>query len=255
MNDATEESNASTNSVEAGRAATTNRRATAIKVGLALLIVAGLITLSRFEGISEALNNAADWIKGLGIAGYVVFAALYIAACVFFLPGSVLSAGAGAAYGVVQGTILVSISSILGAVAAFLVGRYFARDWVAGKIAGSSSFKAIDDAVGKQGWKIVGLTRLSPAFPFNIQNYAYGLTQVSLWHYFIASWIGMIPGTVMFVYLGSAAGSVATAGAEEGGRSPAQWALIAVGLVATLAVTVIITRIAQKALKEQVSAD
>jgi uncharacterized membrane protein YdjX (TVP38/TMEM64 family) len=114
----------------------------------------------------------------------------------------------------------------------------------------NARFRAIDAAVGREGWKIVGLTRLSPAFPFNLLNYAYGITGVRLRDYFFASWVGMLPGTVMYVYLGSLAGSLATLGGRGGGRTPAQWALYVVGLLATIAVTVSVTRIARTALGE-----
>jgi uncharacterized membrane protein YdjX (TVP38/TMEM64 family) len=168
-------------------------------------------------------------------------------ATVLFLPGSILTLGAGVVFGLARGAVIVSISATLGATAAFLVGRYAARDWVAGKIAGNPKFKAIDEAVAHEGWKIVGLTRLSPVFPFNLLNYAFGLTRVSLWHYVLASWIGMMPGTVMYVYLGSVAGDLAAAGSRAS-RTPAEWALYAVGLAATIGVTVYVTRLARRAL-------
>ena len=112
------------------------------------------------------------------------------------------------------------------------------------KIAGNRTFRAIDDAVAKEGWKIVGLTRLSPVFPFTLLNYAFGLTRVSFRDYLLASWIGMIPGTILYVYVGS----VGRAVTEAGERSTAQWVLFAVGLLATLLVTVVITRSAKRAL-------
>ena len=120
-------------------------------------------------------------------------------------------------------------------------------------ICGNTRFKAIDEAVGREGWKIVGLTRLSPIFPFNLLNYAFGLTRVSLKEYFFASWIGMMPGTVMYVYIGSLAGSLATLGADSGrARTTTEWALYVVGLLATVAVTVYVTKIAKKALSEKI---
>jgi len=148
-------------------------------------------------------------------------------------------------FGVAWGSVYVSIGATLGATAAFLVGRYFARAWVTAKIEGSEKFAAIDRAVGDEGWKIVGLTRLSPVFPFTLLNYAFGLTRVRLRDYVLASWIGMLPGTVMYVYLGS----LARAGAHQ--RTPGEWALYALGLAATVAVTVIITRIARRALAKR----
>src|ERR1019366_4448940 len=164
-----------------------------------LLIAAAAIAIlygAHRIGAGPWLTNALDWIAGLGALAPVAFIAIYIAACVAFVPGSILTIGAGVIFGVVRGSIYVSIAATLGATAAFLVGRYLARDWVAAKIAGNARFAAIDAAVAKEGWKIVGLCRLSPAFPFNLLNYAFGLTQVSLKDYFFASWLGMLPGTV-----------------------------------------------------------
>jgi len=214
--------------------------------------VAALLAAFRFFQVQDLLRRSLDWIAGLGPAGVVAFIAIYILSCVFMLPGSVLTLGAGAVFGVVKGSVIVSVASTLGATAAFLVGRYLARDRVGRMIEGNGRFRAIDEAVGREGWKIVGLTRLSPAFPFNLLNYAYGITTVSLRDYFFASWIGMLPGTVMYVYLGSLAGSLATLGGQGGGRTPAQWALYIVGLLATVAVTVYVTRIARAALAKQV---
>jgi len=154
---------------------------------------------------------------------------------------------------VVKGSMMVSIASTLGATCAFLVGRYFVRGWVSKKIEGNVKFKSIDEAVAKEGWKIVGLTRLSPIFPFNLLNYAFGLTKVSLRDYFLASWVGMIPGTIMYVYIGSLAGSLATVGTGDRARTPAEWALYVVGLIATVAVSVYVTRIAKKALATKVA--
>jgi uncharacterized membrane protein YdjX (TVP38/TMEM64 family) len=122
------------------------------------------------------------------------------------------------------------------------------------RIESNPRFKAIDEAVAREGWKIVGLTRLSPAFPFNLLNYAFGVTRVSPRDYILASWIGMMPGTVMYVYIGSLAGDLATLGAGQQARSPAEWTLSAVGLLATVAVTVYVTRLARTALKQRIAA-
>jgi uncharacterized membrane protein YdjX (TVP38/TMEM64 family) len=177
---------------------------------------------------------------------------IYIIACVTLIPGSILTLGAGAVWGVAWGSVVVSFSSTLGATAAFLVGRYLARDWVKAKTATNKSFEAIDKGVAREGWKIVGLTRLSPLFPFNLLNYAFGLTRVKLKEYVLASWVGMMPGTVMYVYLGSVAGDIATLGATPKETTPTQWALRIVGLLATVAVTIYITKIAKKALAKRV---
>ncbi len=221
---------------------------------LALAIVA-LVVVSQVVNVQDMLGNAMETVKDLGWLGYLVFAVLYVAATVLFLAPTILTLGAGAVYGVVAGTVLVSVSSMLGACTAFLLGRYLAREAIAGKVEGNVKFKAIDDAVRKQGWKIVGLTRLSPIFPFSLLNYMYGLTPVSFRHYFFASWIGMLPGTVMYVYLGTAGESLVTLGAEGRERTTGEWALFAVGLVVTIIVTLFVTRLASKALSEAVAPD
>ena len=201
---------------------------------------------------AELLRQALQWINGLGPAGALAFIALYVVATVAFLPGSILTLGAGAVFGIVAGTIYALAGATLGAIAAFLVGRYLARGWVAGKIKDNPKFLAIDRAVGQAGFRIVLLTRLSPAFPFNLLNYAFGITAVSLRDYALAS-VGMIPGALMYVYIGSLAGSLATLGsASTPAHSELQWALRIVGLVATVAVTVYITRIARRALAERI---
>ena len=216
------------------------------------LVVAGLIYALKVFGIQEKLRDVLAWIDEQGSAGPVIFIAIYIVATVLFLPGSVLTLGAGVLFGLGWGTVWVSIASVGGAVCSFLVGRYLARGWVEKKAESYPKFKAVDEAVAGEGWKIVALTRLSPAFPFVFLNYAYGLTQVKLSHFFLASWIFMLPGTVMYVYFGSLAGDLATLGAEKDGRTPAEWTLLVVGCVATVAVTVYVTKIAKRALAKRV---
>ncbi|WP_242037828.1 TVP38/TMEM64 family protein [Tolypothrix sp. FACHB-123] len=199
------------------------------------------------------LRDALQWIDSLGSLGAIAFITLYIIATIAFLPGSILTLGAGVVFGVVWGSIYVFIGATLGATAAFLVGRYLARGWVSRKISDNKKFAAIDHAVGKAGLKIVLLTRLSPIFPFNLLNYAFGITGVSLRDYFIGS-VGMIPGTIMYVYIGSLAGSLARIGTESQPTNPTiQWAIRIIGFIATVAVTIYITRIARKALDEEVS--
>nr|WP_228055174.1 TVP38/TMEM64 family protein [Gloeocapsopsis crepidinum] len=198
------------------------------------------------------LRNALQWIDSLGTVGAIAFILLYIVATIAFLPGSILTLGAGVVFGVFLGSFYVFIGATLGATAAFLVGRYLARGWVAKKIAGNKKFRAIDQAVGREGLKIVLLTRLSPIFPFNLLNYAYGVTGVSLKDYFIGS-VGMIPGTIMYVYIGSLAGSIATIGTEAQPDNPVvQWTIRILGFIATVAVTLYVTKLARKALEEQV---
>ena len=215
-----------------------------------------LLFAAKHFGAHARLMDALSAVQDLGPWAPLAFIAIYVLATILFLPGSVLTLGSGLLFGVVLGSVYVSIASTLGATAAFLVGRYAARDWVAGKIEKNPKFKAIDEAVAAQGWKIVGLTRLSPVFPFNMLNYAFGLTQVRLRDYFFASWIGMMPGTVLYVYLGSVAGDLASLGSAGGShKNPAQWTLSIVGLLATAAITLYITRIAKSALNRRIAPD
>ena len=201
----------------------------------------------------EMLRRALRWIKSLGPIGGLAFIGLYIVTTVAFLPGSIVTLGAGIVFGVFLGSIYVFIGSTLGATAAFLVGRYLARGWVYKQIQANEKFKAIDEAVGKEGLKIVLLTRLSPIFPFNVLNYAFGVTGVSLKDYVLGC-VGMFPGTVMYVYLGSLAGSCALIGAKnQPSDSVVEWIMRIMGFVATVAVTVVVTRIARQALDRRVS--
>ncbi|MEK7795373.1 MAG: TVP38/TMEM64 family protein [Candidatus Hydrogenedentota bacterium] len=223
----------------------------ALKLTLLCACVAGLIALTALVDVRGRTAGALEWIDAQGALGMAAFILLYVVAAVCLVPGSLLTLGAGAIYGLPKGLACVSVASTLGACAAFFVGRYLARGWIASKIGSNPKFRAIDEAVAKEGWKIVGLTRLSPVLPYTLLNYAYGTTRVSFLHYFLASWIGMLPGTVLYVYIGSAAGGLSSLGSDRG-RTPAELALLAVGLIATLAVTIFITRMARRALNQRI---
>jgi len=216
--------------------------------GFIVLIAAAILAFKYFHG-QELLKQAIAWVGQRGPWGPIIFIAIYIAAAVLFIPGSVLTLGGGAVFGVVWGSVYVSIGSTLGATCAFLVGRYLLRNSITRKVEGDKRFAAIDKAVAKEGWKIVGLTRLSPVLPFTLLNYAFGLTQVKLRDYILASWIGMMPGTVMGVYLGS----LAQAATGERTRSTSEWVLYGVGLLATVVVTIFVTRLARKALPKKLA--
>ncbi|MGK7938644.1 MAG: TVP38/TMEM64 family protein [Crocosphaera sp.] len=217
-----------------------------------LIIVGKQLGIAQSLNINETLQNILEWIDSLGTIGYFAFILVYILAAVLLISGAILTLGAGAIFDVIKGSILVSIASTLGATLAFLIGRYLARGWVSKQLEKYPKFQAVDDAVAKEGWKIVGLTRLSPVFPFVILNYAFGITQVSLKNYILASWIGMMPGTIMYVYIGSLIGNIATLGAEGREKTPLEWGLYIVGLIATLLVTIYVTKIAKKALSDQI---
>src|SRR5260370_10964301 len=207
----------------------------ALYLGAALLAAAALVVGGR--SLIGPLQRFAAWVQELGIWGPVVFILGYAAATVAFAPGAVLTLAAGALFGLFYGTIYTLAGATLGASLAFLVARYVARRAVERRIAANRRFQAIDRAVGREGFKIVALLRLSPVFPFNLLNYALGLTRVRFLDYFAAS-AAMLPGTLLYVYYGKAAGSLASAFAgggapAAGGQSKtASWALLAVGLPA-----------------------
>ncbi len=224
-----------------------------VKGALILIALADLFALARAFDVQQLLRDVLDWISSLGPWAGVFFVALYVLATVLFLPGFILTLAAGVLFGVIWGSVAVSVGSAAGATLAFLIGRYLARNWVAEKIERNEKFEAIDRAVAKEGWKIVGLVRLSPVFPFNLLNYAFAITKVSLKDYFFASWIGMLPATVMYVYVGSLVGNLATLGSEERSRTPGEWGLYLAGLAATVVLTIYITRIARRALQDKVA--
>lgn len=218
-----------------------------------VLVLAALAAL-WFGGRSLGgyVPRFADWVDRQGAWGPIVFILGYALAAVAFLPGSLLTLAAGALFGLAFGTLYAFLGATLGASLAFLVARYLARGAIEKRIAGNAKFAAIDRAVGQEGFKIVALLRLSPVFPFNLLNYALGLTRVPFLPYLAASF-AMLPGTLLYVYYGKAAGSLAAA---AGGAKPqggtAGTALLAVGLAATLAVTAYVTRLAGRALRREI---
>jgi uncharacterized membrane protein YdjX (TVP38/TMEM64 family) len=223
-----------------------------VRIALAVLLLAALVLAGRTAGAHFA--TFAEWVKAQGALGPAVFIAGYAAAVVAFVPGSLLTLAAGALFGLGAGTLYVMIAATLGAAGSFLVARYLARGAVEQKLAGNPRLAAIDRAIGAEGRKIVLLLRLSPAFPFNVLNYALGLTRVRFGDYLVAS-LGMLPGTLLYVYSGKLAGDVAAvAGGAAPARGPGYWALLGLGLAATLAVTLLVTRLARRALDEATAA-
>lgn len=219
------------------------------RYGAFALVAAGLVGLVLFLPINEWALLLVEWIRGAGALGVGVYALTYVAATLLLLPGSILTAGAGFAYGPLWGTLLASPVSVLASTLAFVLGRSVARTWVSRRMEKHPRFAAIDEAIGESGFKIVFLLRLSPIFPFNLLNYALGVTRVRLRDYVIASLLGMLPGTFLYVYLGSL---VTNASELLSGKRPAAgiWGQVLYwgGLAATVLVTVVITRIARKAL-------
>ncbi len=216
----------------------------------AMLVV--LFLAMKFLPVQQWLKNFNAWVTHMGVAGMLIFIVVYAAATVLLAPGSILTIGAGFAFGLWKGFLAVSAGSTLGAALAFLVARFIARDRVEAIAKRNDKFRRIDKAIGKQGAKLIFLLRLSPVVPFNISNYFYGLTSVKFWPYVLASWIGMIPGTFLYVYIGTASQAAVSAAAsgeavEHGWQ---YWTFVSVGLAATVTVTVWVTKIARDALQK-----
>ena len=213
-----------------------------LKLGAVLVLIVALVVVFP---VGDWIEAGAAWAQGQGTTGLLVFAALYAVATVFAVPGSALTLIAGGAFGFAAGAAAVWLGATVGLALAFLVARRLARERVTRWLATKPSFAAVDRAVAAEGWKIVFLTRLTPVFPFTVLNYAYGLTGVSFAGYLAASATGILPGTLLYLYLGSS-----VARAVAGDSDPFEAGLRIVGLAAFVLVTVLITRIARKALRE-----
>ncbi|MEG3861546.1 TVP38/TMEM64 family protein [Microcoleus sp. herbarium12] len=228
------------------------RRLLFLSIALAVPL---LIVATRSAYVQGLLRAVLIQIEHLGVWGPIAFIATYNFATILFIPGSVLTLGGGVLFGLWWGSIYVLIAATLGATFAFLIGRYLSRDRVVKYMEAHPKFKALDRAVAKEGLKIVFLTRLCPLFPFNLLNYALGITQVSLKDYVLGS-SGMIPGTVMYVYSGSLVGNIAAICTVNQPANPqaelVKWLINTISFTVAVAVTIYITRIARKALDETI---
>lgn len=216
----------------------------------AILIVIAVILLARSLPVGRGLEWIEGWIDGLGVWGPVVFAAVYVVSTVALVPGSPLTLAAGAFFGPAWGTAAVSIGSTMSAAVAFLIGRYAARNRIAQLAGRNPRFKAIDSAISRGGWRIVALLRLVPLVPFSLSNYAFGLTAVRFGPYVLASWLCMLPGTFLYVYIGYLGSRGFTAASGGGVPSIGKWTAYAIGLLAAVAVTFYLTKLARAALAE-----
>lgn len=217
------------------------------------ILATGAAVIVLFAGgreLAGVIPGLVRHVESLGTVGLVLFVVGYAIATVAFVPGSLLTMAAGAVFGIFKGTLLVFLGATIGETTAFLIARTVGRDAVARRVRRDARFLVIDRAIAAQGKKIVLLLRLSPVFPFNLLNYTLGLTSISLRDYVIAS-IGILPGTLLYVYTGKVAGDLSAIIAGVGPlRGPGYYVVLTIGLAATIAVTVVIARIARRALRE-----
>lgn len=173
------------------------------------VLAAGVVAARRFGAFDllslENVDRLDAWFRGFGIWAPVIFLAVWIVACVFFMPGLPITIVGALIFGPVKGSALSAIGATLGATAAFLVGRYAARGTVEGLLARNARLRVIDEGVRTHGWRMLMITRLVPLFPFNAQNYVYGVTRISLATYMLVSFLCMLPACIAFNF---AAGSV-----------------------------------------------
>jgi len=216
-----------------------------------IVAVVGVVLAAYFLPLADWITRLADRARAAGALGIVIFLVAYIVSTVAALPGSLLTLAAGFAYGPLWGLVIASPASIAGATCAFLLGRTLLRDWAARKVKSSTWAKAIDAAVEREGFKLVLLLRLSPLVPFNLLNYVLSLSKIRLQTYVVASAIGMLPATALYVYLGSLAPAAArlSEATDQGGTF--RTVVYVVGLAATIAVAVIATRAARRALDSE----
>ena len=214
----------------------------AIGIGAFLVVIVGVLVIFPIGGWIEA---GAERARSMGTAGILVFAALYAVGTVFAVPGAALTLIAGGAFGFGAGTLAVWLGATAGLAIAFLAARKLARDRVARWLAAKPSFAAVDRAVAAEGWKIVLLTRLTPIFPFTFLNYAYGLTAVRFPAYAVASAVGILPGSLFYIYLGSSVAQTISGQVEQ-----VELLLRIFGVAAFALVTILITRIARRALRD-----
>lgn len=205
------------------------------------------------------MNEWLEWfavtVSDSGAAGVFALAVVYILATLLLLPGAFLGLLAGFLYGPVWGTLLVSPVSVVAATLAFLLGRTLLRDRISRTISRNSRFGAIDRAIGERGFLLVLLLRLSPIIPFNLLNYSLGLTPVRLRDYVSASFFGMLPGTALYVSLGSLVPNLTGLGqtSQYGDGGSASRMVYFIGVIATLLLVVLLGRIARRALQKHIS--
>ena len=215
-------------------------KARIFKIGLIVVALAAIVVLFRVLPVAQWLNAFRAWVSELGFAGYVLYALVYAACVVLFIPASILTLGAGATFGVIKGTIVVVIGATLGATLAFIVARTVARKRVEAMAAKDKRFRALDRAISSEGAKIVLLVRLAVVFPFTYSNYVFGLTGLRVLPYALATLVGIIPGSIAFVYIGAAA-AAATAGTVK-------IVVYVVGAILALIASAFVARIAVKAI-------
>ena len=220
-------------------------RARFVRILIAIAALAAFIVAVRLLPLGRWITEFQAWVKELGPLGYVVYVLAYVVTCVFGLPASPLTIGAGAIFGFVKGTIIVVLGATLGATASFLLARTIMRRRIEAITATNPKFRALDRAIAREGGRIVFLVRLAPIFPFAYINFAFGLTGVRTLTYVLATFFGIIPVTLAFVYISDTAVHAATAD-----MSSTRLAINIAGAVLAVIATAFVTRVATRAIRK-----
>jgi uncharacterized membrane protein YdjX (TVP38/TMEM64 family) len=218
-----------------------------VQAAVVILLVAAAITGRFFLPLESYYQAYLNLVRGWGAWGAACLVLSYIPCCLLLLPSSLLALGAGFTYGLFWGAVINSLGLVLGATAPFVVSRTLARGWIERRIRGHPSFVVIDRMVGRQGFKIVLLIRLSPLFLFDLTSYALGLTKVAWGRYVLATWLGKLPESLLVVYIGAAASNLAAGELRIGGL---EQILSLLGLLVAIAAVVFVTHMARRALRE-----
>ncbi|KAL2458607.1 SNARE associated Golgi protein family [Forsythia ovata] len=221
------------------------------RIFLLLLLIAAIVTACLTLPVEKLLKDFLVWIEqDLGPWGPLVLAVAYIPLTVVAVPASVLTLGGGYLFGLPVGFVADSIGATIGAGAAFLLGRTIGRSFVISKLKDYPQFHAVAIAIRRSGFKIVLLLRLVPLLPFNMLNYLLSVTPVSIGHYMLASWLGMMPITLALVYVGTTLKDLSDVTHGWGEFSKTRWALIVLGLVVSVLLIICVTRVAKAALEK-----
>lgn len=216
------------------------------KTILRLTLLAMILTAAYFLNRSGFLQKTLGWIEGRGAWGPAIFVLVYTLSCIFFVPSFIFTFSGGVLFGIGKGLLLSLAGTGAGSLAAFLIGRYLAREPVEKMIARNPEFQKLAAALRKKGWKVILLARFSPLFPFLIGNYAFGLTPIRASHYLIASVLGTIPSALVYTYLGFITGGFASFAREGRTRTGSEWLLLIFGLAATLGLAWYLRKFAEK---------
>ncbi|GMH45416.1 hypothetical protein BSKO_13373 [Bryopsis sp. KO-2023] len=239
-----------------GSACCVSRRGILLKLLILLVVVGAIVVAFPVLKVYKHFPELLDWIEKNKELGFFTFVAVYAVATVFFVPGAILALGGGFVFGLPVGLLAVWLGGTIGQTLAFLLGRFLLRDWIASKARRFKLWRAIEHVANHQGWKIVVLLRQAPVIPYDALNYAFGLTAIGFWQYFFASTLGIVPGSLLFVYFGSLADCIADI--ADGSADIDERALIITAVASGLAIIVVValfTYYAKRALKKMIEED